>query len=144
VSEPFRRSGSRIRVRLSPDERAALATVPEVITSAGDAGGRFDYRAHPEDPEAEDRYRDLVGEALTASREADRRHYSETLVESIIDADTAEAWMRVLGDARLALANRLGIEEDGWEEHHDPSASPDAALLAYLGYLQESLVRALG
>jgi hypothetical protein len=143
VSDPFRRSGTRIRVRLSAEERAVLATLPDVITAVDDAGGRFDYRAHPDDPEAEDRYRDLVGEDLASGREADRRRYVESLAESTIEPDTAEAWMRVVGDARLALAYRLGIEDDGWEEHHDPSASPDAALLAYLGYIQDALVRAL-
>jgi hypothetical protein len=143
VSEPFRRSGAGIRVRLSTEERAVLATLPDVIASVDDAGGRFDYRAHPDDPEAEDRYRDLVGDDLSSGREADRRRYAETLAESIIEPDTAEAWMRVVGDARLALAHRLGIESDGWEAHHDPSASPDAALLAYLGYIQDALVRTL-
>lgn len=143
MTDPFVRSGRGIRVFLSDEERAALESLPDAIAAAGDAGGRLDYRAHPDDPEAEDRYRRLVGDGLDTMREADRRRFLDTLSDTTLDGETAEAWMRVVGEARLVLAQRLGIEEDGWEEDHDPSTSPDDALLAYLGYVQDSLVRTL-
>ena len=47
--------------------------------------------------------------------------------------------MRVIGEARLVLAARLGITEDGWED----DADPEMALLGYLGYLQDGLVGVL-
>jgi hypothetical protein len=50
--------------------------------------------------------------------------------------------MRVVGEARIVLAGRLGIEEDGWEETASIE-DPEVAMLHYLGYLQESLVEAL-
>jgi hypothetical protein len=143
VSTPFRRSGSLVRVRLSDEERAILASVPAIISDAGDAGGRFDYRAHADDAEAEGRYRDLIAGSLETMRAEDREQFLCTLGEASIDLETAEAWMRVIGDARLVLAGRLGIEEDGWEESTDPATDPDVALITYLGFIQDELVTAL-
>lgn len=143
MSRPFRRSGSRIRVRLSPDERAILSGLRDLIGAAGDIGGRFDYRAHADDPEAQDRYRELVGDDLDVLRSSDRDVFATTLDATFIEADAGEAWMRVIGDARLVLAHRLGIESDGWEQDHDPAESSETALLGYLGYLQDALVESL-
>lgn len=143
MSEPFHRSGQRIRVRLTDEEREVLATLLGLVADAGDATRRLDYRAHPDDPAAEDRYRELVGDSLDSLRHADRRRFGDTVGDASIDAETAESWIRVVGEARLILAERLGIDDDAWEEHHDPTASPDAALISYLGYLQDALVRAL-
>lgn len=143
MNEPFLRRGDRVRVRLSAAERAALTAVPDIIAESGDAGGRFDYQAHPDDPEAEDAYRRLVGSNLDSLRRADRAAFITELDEAEISLDTAEAWMRVIGEARIALATRLGIEEDGWEARADPEADPEMAMLTYLGFLQEELVSAL-
>ena len=132
-----------MRVRLSEAERSALAVVPDIVAEAGDAGGRFDYRAHPHDNEAEDEYRRLVGSSLDSLRRADRDAFAANLDGQLIPLETAEAWLRVIGEARIALAVRLGIEEDGWQEEADPTSNPDMALLTYLGYLQESLVDVL-
>lgn len=69
-----------------------------------------------------------------------------------LDADTAEAWLRAINDARLAMGTRLGIRADtdlGEELDdavlHDPASSRvfQLSVYAYLGYLQESLLNAL-
>jgi len=69
-----------------------------------------------------------------------------------LDAETAEAWLRAINDARLAMAIRLGISQDtdlGDELDdavlHDPASSRvfQLSVYAYLGYLQESLLNAL-
>jgi hypothetical protein len=69
-----------------------------------------------------------------------------------LDAETAEAWLRAINDARLAMGTRLGIraETDLGEELddavlHDPASSRvfQLSVYAYLGYLQESLLNAL-
>jgi hypothetical protein len=69
-----------------------------------------------------------------------------------LDAEAAEAWLRALNDARLAMGTRLGIKEgtDLGEELDDavaadPSSSRvfQLSVYAYLGYLQESLLNAL-
>ena len=42
-------------------------------------------------------------------------------------------------DMRLALGTMLGIEEDGWES--EDVDDPQMAILHYLGFVQDSLVR---
>ncbi|MFV2102856.1 DUF2017 domain-containing protein [Micromonospora sp. LOL_024] len=69
-----------------------------------------------------------------------------------LDAEAAEAWLRALNDARLAMGVRLGIKDgtDLGEELDDAVAEDPASsrvfqlsVYAYLGYLQESLLNAL-
>src|SRR3954453_20122920 len=68
-----------------------------------------------------------------------------------LDAETAEAWLRAINDARLAMGTRLDIQADtdlGDELDdavlHDPASSRvfQLSVYAYLGYLQESLLNA--
>ncbi|MEV4709747.1 DUF2017 domain-containing protein [Micromonospora sp. NPDC049374] len=69
-----------------------------------------------------------------------------------LDAEAAEAWLRALNDARLAMGVRLEIK-DGTDlgaelddaVADDPSSSRvfQLSVYAYLGYLQESLLNAL-
>lgn len=64
-----------------------------------------------------------------------------------LDADEAQAWLRTLTDLRLALGTRLGVEE-GDEEHWHALADDDPRrhihdVYAWLGWVQETLVRAL-
>jgi hypothetical protein len=69
-----------------------------------------------------------------------------------LDGEAAEAWLRAINDARLAMGTRLGIaaDTDLSEELddavlHDPGSSRvfQLSVYAYLGYLQESLLNAL-
>jgi hypothetical protein len=142
VKEPFSRKGDRVAVRLGADERQVLKGLAGLIEAAGDADGRFAYTAHPDDTEAQDGYGALLGDSLTTARGEDRAVMAATLDATVVDEEAAMAWMRVIGDARIALAHRLGIEDDGWEETRDPT-DPETALLMYLGYLQDTLVRVL-
>jgi hypothetical protein len=142
VKEPFSRKGDAVAVGLGADERQMLRGLTDVIEAAGDADGRFAYTAHPDDTEAEEGYRALLGDSLDTARGEDRAVMTATLDAKVLDEEAAMAWMRVIGDARIALAHRLGIDEDGWEETRDPT-DPQTALLMYLGYLQDTLVRVL-
>ena len=143
MKEPFVRKADRVEVRLDDDARTMLATLPDLIAAAGDAGGRLDYHAHPTDPDAERHYRELLGDSLEQGREHDRRTLSNGSGSRSLELEEAESWMRVIGEARLVLAVRLGIEEDGWQETADPMQNPEMALLSYLGFLQDRLVQAL-
>lgn len=69
-------------------------------------------------------------------------------LEVELDADTVQAWLRTLTDVRLSLAVRLGIDAD--EDAMLLHQSEDEAVIAmtelydWLGYVQETLVTALG
>ncbi len=69
-------------------------------------------------------------------------------VEVELDPAAVQAWLRSLTDVRLSLAVRLGIEAD--EDAMLLHQSEDEAVLAmtelydWLGYVQETLVSALG
>ena len=71
----------------------------------------------------------------------------DNVVEVLLDADRSQSWLRCLTDLRLALATRLGIEDDDdrrWERL--PDDDPRAQMYdiyGWLGYLQETLVLAL-
>ena len=142
MSDPFRVSGDLVEVRLSDAERTAIAGIPEIIEAAGGADGRFEYRAHPDDPVADRRYAELVGDDLDSLRAADRDAFREAIHAEALTPDQAEAMMRVIGEARIVLAQRLGLEEDGWEQTA-PIEDPEVAMLHYLGYLQDALVTVL-
>jgi hypothetical protein len=69
-------------------------------------------------------------------------------LEVELDAEAVQAWLRTLTDVRLSLAVRLGIESD--EDMMLLHQSEDEAIIAmtelydWLGYVQETLVTALG
>lgn len=64
-----------------------------------------------------------------------------------LDEPTAETWMRSFSDLRLALATRLGVEEDDearWQALPDDDPEAQAHdIYEWVGYLQETLVLAL-
>ena len=69
-------------------------------------------------------------------------------LEVELDAEAVQAWLRTLTDVRLSLAVRLGIEtdEDAMLLHQsdDEATLAMAELYDWLGYVQETLVTALG
>lgn len=151
MRRPFRVRGETIRVVLDPDILDVLESLPEMLDSIGEtdrdpAALRLSPRAHPEDAVAESKFQELTADELARARGLDRREYAET-IEAVragknMDPEQAESWLRVIGEARLALGARLGIEHDGWEA--TASNDPTYALLGYLGFLQEELVAAVG
>ncbi len=100
--------------------------------------------------EAEDQaaYRDLVGSELTRVK----LHALSTVRDSLdgtsagpLSEDEASAWLAVLTDLRLAIGTRLSVTEEKMEEELDPG-DPDApayAVLHWLGWVQESILREL-
>ena len=117
--------------------------MPNLLDAAGDADGRLNYSAHPDDAEADARYRDLTADSLTDLRHADRARFDGVVSGDDVSDEDVEAFMRLVGEARIALAARLGIEDDGWEAESDPTSDPEVALLGWLGYLQDAAVEAL-
>jgi len=72
----------------------------------------------------------------------------ELTIDVELDLVTAEIWMRALTDLRLALGTRLEVEEgdeDYWYSLPDGDPRGQAHhIYEWLGYLQETLIHALG
>ena len=69
-------------------------------------------------------------------------------LEVELDAEAVQAWLRTLTDVRLSLAVRLGIESDEdmmlLHQTEDEAVIAMTELYDWLGYVQETLVTALG
>ena len=82
---------------------------------------------------------------LDRARADDRDLFTNTVLAGrhTIAVSDGEAWLRVIGDARLVLAARKGVVagDDEWE--HLIGSDPDLTFVAWLGYLQTVLIGAL-
>jgi hypothetical protein len=148
----FTRRGDVVELDLGVQERriitAAVTILEEVDPGDGDDPGaaRLSYSAHPEDAGADRRFRDLTGGMLADGRRRDRAAVTAGLHRRRLTIEDAESWLRVIGEARLVLGARAGIETDGWQEAI-AAAGPvpaDVVLVEVLGWLQDALVDALG
>jgi hypothetical protein len=149
VRRPFKAKGGLVAVRLSAEERLLLEQLPAMLAAAetdpdDPAAERLTPTAHPDDPAADHEFRRLVASQLSEARRVDQEAFAGTIDANAtrLTTEEAEVWLRVLGEARLVLAARLGIEHDGWTMD-DIDDDPRGAVLGYLSYLQDSLVEAL-
>ena len=81
------------------------------------------------------------GSQLAEARASDRATFLATLDAALLSPEEAEMWLTVLGDSRLALAARLGIDEPGWETADEED--PERIALGFLSFLQDQLVDVL-
>jgi hypothetical protein len=148
VSVPFRRRDGTIEIALTPEERAVLHTLPETLNNVGTAdadpaAARLHPSAYPDDPAADADFREMIDNDLAKARAADRTRFAETVDAGEMSDDDAQMWLRVLGEARLTLAARMGIAHEGWEDDRSLAESRDGAMLHYLSYLQDTLIQVL-
>lgn len=104
---------------------------------------RLNPAAHPDDAVADADFHEMVQGDLDRARSADRSRFLDMVSQESISEEDAEVWLRVIGDARLALGARLGITKDDWERDHSLTESSEGAALYYLGYIQDALTRVL-
>jgi hypothetical protein len=131
----------------SPDDPVLARLLPDAYPDDAEAAGEF--RRYTErglrDQKAEQGRRvisDLEEAGLSPEVDA-----GGAAIELDLAAEQSEAWLRCLTDVRLALATRLGVQEDD-EEYWDsvPDDDPRAYMhdvYDWLGYVQETLVQAL-
>jgi hypothetical protein len=155
----FRRlTDDRVQLRLPPTEQELLRTVlPQLrVVLDGDADvEHLRTRLFPpayDDPALEHEFRQLVGDDLVEQRqtalddvltslEAGRVRGRSWIVD--LDGEQVQAWLTVLHDLRLVLAQVVGIEtEEDWS-HDVEEASPEELLLWHVGALQEDLLDVL-
>ena len=107
--------------------------------------------AYRDDPEAAGEFRRYTEQGLRSGKVAAAQTVLDTLPAGgghvRLRPEDAQAWLRALNDVRLAIGTVLGITEDYEEEMEGASwADPRSAYLEvyhWLGYVQDSLVRAL-
>lgn len=146
---PFLPVPDGILVTLTPDDLELLNQLPEFLGSLGSpeedpAAARLQSPVYLDDHEASEEWWRLMASEFEHSRAADRSAFSLILESAgsgvVASHAEAEAVLRVLNEARLALAARLGVQEEGDVELLD---ADDQAALDYLAGMQQLLVVAL-
>ena len=99
-----------------------------------------------DDEADETEYRRLMGDELLGGRRRALQLLEETADHDRLSAEEAQAWLTALNDLRLVLGTRLDVREETLLHGLDPSdpRAPDLALYAYLSWLQEGFVEAMG
>ncbi len=143
----IRREGDLTVFQLEPKERQVLLEIVDRIEPMLGSSHWVAPRAYREE-ELEREFRRLAGEDLERARQADlatlREGLSGPLPVRLGDPEVW-GWVRALNFLRLALAEQLGIAEDGWEEGYSPRQHrrPPLATLHLLSWLQEELIDSL-
>lgn len=140
----FRTTSNGIEVDLNSEERLFLGDVLPLLAGIGAPGSdpaadRLNVPVYLDDPDANEEWWRLMGQDLEAARQSDRAVFKR-VVESeepvLLDDDEADAMLRVLNEARLALGARFGIDV---EADHDDLPEDSRQVLDYLGRIQEEL-----
>ena len=147
----FKTRQGGILVRLRSAEVAILMRLPSLVGSVGSAAddpaaARLAPEAYLDDEAASREFARLTGDDLARARREDAARFSEQLLEAgdgvLLSEEDAACWMRVIGDARLVLAARSGLDQ---VESLDTVASrdPEGTLIHLLGMFQGELSQAL-
>ncbi len=122
MRRPFKRHRDGVAVRLSDDERQFLLGIPQLLAAVDSEPGdpayaRLHVEAYPDDVAAQSEMAEYSGSQLAEARATDRARFVESIESEVLTPDDAEAWLTVLGDSRLALAARIGIDENRNRAH---------------------------
>jgi hypothetical protein len=139
-----------VRLRFDEGEmlllRELLAELEALLENPDDPAVRRLFPPAHDDHESEEQYRSLVRDQLVGGRAKALAAVRDTLGSETLSPREADAWLRALNDLRLVLGTRLDVTEDFDFEELDPREprDRDLAVYAYLSWLQEELVEALG
>lgn len=146
MTEAFVAQPSGILLELAEWQVTLLTDVVELVRESGDDPS-LPVSPYPDDRIEDEQFRRLMASERDEARSADQSAVevslelaSEGVVLSIAEA---EAWLRVLGDARLVLAGRLGVTEGGWEDDDGGDEQEGMAVLHFLSWLQGGLTDVL-
>jgi hypothetical protein len=141
-----------------PEPEATLEEMAAMLGTSGPTSppedpvlARLLPDAYRDDPEAAGEFRRYTEQGLRSGKVAAAQTVLATLPakggQVRLGPEDAQAWLRAINDVRLAIGTLLGITEDYEDELEQASwADPRSAYLEvyhWLGYLQDSLVRAL-
>lgn len=151
----FRARSEGVELTLRGEEVDALSLMMPVLSSVGDENGdpaadRLSVAAYPADQDAQAEYERLMAPELDKHRKVDRAVVVSSLEAARrgsvrLSLPEADSWLVVMNETRLALAARLGIEEEGWGTTVGSlrRPQPEMALLTYLTEVQDDLIQAL-
>jgi uncharacterized protein DUF2017 len=144
----------------NPDPLAELTGMTDTSSterSADPVLARLFPDAYNDDPTMSGEFRRYTESDLRAGKLAAANTVLDSLADLTaggtlhLDAATSDQWLTALNDLRLTLGTRLEVTEDSYDElAADIDAAPDEpstvalALFVWLGYLQETLVEAVG
>ena len=144
-----RTANGELRLRLPKEERLVLrgvaARTRERLRDDDPALRRLFPPAY-DDGELESEYRELTRGQLTSGREQALELLEATVDNTDLSPGEADSWLRALNDVRLVLGTELEVTEDlDWDalDPEDPRL-PGLSLYAYVSWIQEQLVDALG
>ncbi len=126
--------------------RELLAELEVLLEDPDDPAVRRLFPPAHDDRESEEQYRSLVRGQLLGGRAEALATVRRTLGHETLSPKEADAWLRAFNDLRLVLGTRLDVTEDIEFEGLDPREprDRDLTIYAYLSWLQEELVEALG
>lgn len=108
------------------------------------AAARLAVPVYLGDDEANSEWSSRFGDRLAMGRSVDRSVFVRTFAagaKTVLDADEAVSLIRVLAELRLVVAARVGVEV---EADYEDLGDEQAELLNVLGWLQHSLLEAVG
>lgn len=148
MSEVFTIHAGGVRMELTPWHAELLGLLDTLLDQREPSALPSEPYEHDEAANRE--FRRLMDSESKQARAADRSAVQLTLEQAIIDPEgtvlsleEAEAWLRVLGEARLSLAARIGVQDASWENDRNLESDPQLQLLDYLSWLQAGLVEVL-
>ena len=150
----FRRRGGLFERRFTPAEARMIGNlargVEELMSGADELAGYEDPvlrrllpNAYPDDPDEGAEFAEATRSRLAGAKSAGAKRLVADLEAAPnglvrLDVEAAVVWLKALGDLRLALAERVGIDEV-----QRSVRTPQGMLYAWLTWLQGSLVEAL-
>lgn len=152
----FRRQKAGVTVSIGEQEAELLRRLVREYLEVLDSGAadetvmkRLFPDASVDDEQVRATYRDLAHDTLADHKKETGETALRTLgdkgaLDGSLTEDERDAWLVLLTDLRLVLGTRLNVDEDKMSMEPDPN-DPEQwplALIHYLGWLQESLVKA--
>ena len=143
-----RQKDGTYRVELPEEERDVLASLPEQLREALEAGEPTLYRlfppAHADDDAVNEDYARLVGPGFVDGKLQALAELERTARATRLDEEELGAWLGALESLRLVLGTQLDVQDESYGafDATDPDA-PRLALYHWLSWLQEEVVQAL-
>lgn len=134
-------------VELADEEWRALAAAldqfRELLMMDSDPNlVRLEPPARPDDPEAEQKYREMVSDRLLQHRLEAIERVEAVQGKGVLDDEATAAWMQTLNGVRLYLGERLGVGDDPDAADEDHPDRPAVMLYQWIGWLLEQLIKA--